>query len=82
MDGYEQAVMSKKLATLVLNTPVDFSREDSRYGKLPLDTVVPILQAYNFKSLLKRIGVDAGDKVKESTKKKKEANDAQKGLFD
>ncbi|MFA5776591.1 MAG: 5'-3' exonuclease H3TH domain-containing protein, partial [Patescibacteria group bacterium] len=80
--GYEQAIMSKKLATLDLNTPVEFSREDSRYEKMPLATIVPILQAYNFKSLLKRLGVDVGDKVKESIKKKKETNDSQKGLFD
>lgn len=76
LDGYDQAIMSKKLATLDLNTPAEFSREVSRYGKLPLETVVPVLQAYNFKSLLKRIGVDVGDKVKAST------NDSQKGLFD
>ena len=82
LDGYEQAIMSKKLATLDLNTPTGFSREDSRYGKLPLETVVPILQSYNFKSLLKRVGVDVGDKVKQSTKKNKEVNDLQKGLFD
>lgn len=82
LDGYDQAVMSKKLATLDLNTPAEFSREVSRYGKLPLETIVPVLQAYNFKSLLKRIGIDVGDKVKASTKKKNETNDAQKGLFD
>ncbi len=82
LDGYEQAIMSKKLATLDLNTPTGFSREDSRYGKLPLETVVPILQSYNFKSLLKRVGVDAGDKVKQSTKKNKEISDLQRGLFD
>ncbi|MFA5776663.1 MAG: 5'-3' exonuclease H3TH domain-containing protein, partial [Patescibacteria group bacterium] len=34
IDGYEQAIMSKKLATLDLNTPVEFSREDSRYEKM------------------------------------------------
>jgi len=80
LDGYEQAIMSKRLATLDLDTPVEFSREDSRYGKMPLETVIPILQAYNFKSLLKRLGVGDGAKVKKSGKKK--TDDLQKGLFD
>lgn len=86
LDGYEQAVMSKKLATLDLKTPVEFSREDSRYGKLPLDTVVPILESYNFKSLLKRVGVEVGGGKesgrKKEGKKKVEMDGSQKGLFD
>lgn len=80
LDGYEQAVMSKKLATLDLNTPVDFSREDSRYGKIPLETVVPILESYNFKSLLKRVGVGTGDKSKNP--EVQDPGNLQKGLFD
>jgi DNA polymerase-1 len=80
--GYDQAIMSKKLATLDLNTPTDFSREASRYGKLPLETIVPVLQAYSFKSLLKRLGVESGDKLNKSTTRNKEAEDLQKGLFD
>jgi len=82
IDGYEQAVMSKKLATLDLDTPVDFSREDSRYEKMPVDSIKTVLESYNFKSLLKRIGLDVGVKAKASDKKEKEANDSQKGLFD
>jgi DNA polymerase-1 len=77
VDGYEQAIMSKKLATLDLNTPVDFSREDSRYGKLPLETIVPVLEAYNFKSLLKRLGVE-----NKRTHAVGTAEKLQKGLFD
>lgn len=84
LDGYEQAIMSKKLATLDLNTPAEFSREASRYGKLPLETVVPMLESYNFKSLLKRLGIGGDDTSKESSagRKKKETGDLQKGLFD
>ncbi len=83
IDGYDQAIMSKNLATLDLNTPVEFSREDSRYEKLPLKSVVPILESYNFVSLLKRLGIVAGDKAKKlPASKTKEAADSQKGLFD
>jgi DNA polymerase-1 len=86
LDGYDQAVMSKKLATLDLQTPVEFSREVSRYGKLPLETAVPMLESYNFKSLLKRVGVDIGDGSSKAgnrvDKKKENTNDLQKGLFD
>lgn len=75
IDGYEQAVMSKKLATIDTSTPIDFSLEDSRYGKIPLEKIVPIFEFYNFKSLLKRLGVTPQDK-KENEKK------FLKGLFD
>ena len=71
VNGYDQAVMSKKLATLDYNTPADFSLEASRYGNLPIQSVSEALQSYNFKSLLKRVGVEPS--VREA---------AQKGLFD
>lgn len=83
LDGYEQAMMSKKLATLDLETPVKFSREDSRYGKIPLETVVPVLKAYNFKSLLKRLGVGVeADDSKKDRNTLKASDSLQKGLFD
>lgn len=83
LDGYEQAVMSKKLAALDLNTPVGFSREASRYGKIPLETVAPALKAYNFKSLLKRLGVGLGvDVDRKNRSTLKESDSLQKGLFD
>jgi DNA polymerase-1 len=82
LDGYEQAVMSKKLATLDLDTPVDFSLEASRYEKMPMDSIKAVLESYNFKSLLKRVGADVGVKVKGSDKKNPETNESQKGLFD
>ena len=71
VNGYDQAVMSKKLATLDYNPPADFSLEASRYGNLPIQSVSEALQSYNFKSLLKRVGVEPS--VREA---------AQKGLFD
>jgi DNA polymerase-1 len=87
LDGYEQATMSKKLATLDLNTPVDFSREDSRYQKMPMEDVKKILERYNFKSLLKRLGFsEYADTSKRSNintgNNKEDPNDSQKGLFD
>lgn len=77
IDGYEQAVMSKRLATLDLDTPAEFSREDSRYGKIPLETIIPALESYNFKSLLKRIGVGS-----KKTNVDKSSDKLQQGLFD
>jgi len=76
IDGYEQAVMSKKLATLDLKTPVEFSPAGSRYGKMPLGAILAILEKYNFKSLIKRVSPDMVVKLD------RPANDVQKGLFD
>jgi len=81
IDGYEQAIMSKKLATLDLDTPVDFSLEESRYEKIPLETVVPVLESYNFKSLLRRLGV-ASEKSAKTVNPKSEGVEIQRGLFD
>ena len=82
LDGYEQAMMSKKLATLDLDTPTDFSRETSRYEKMPMETIKAVLESYNFKSLLKRVGVGVDNEKKVSGQKKNEALESQKGLFD
>lgn len=57
IDGYDQAVMSKKLATLDLNTPVDFSLDGLRYSGLPNEKLSELFTKYNFKSLSKRLGV-------------------------
>lgn len=76
LNGYEQAVMSKRLAILDVNTPVNFSLSDSLYGKMPLESVVSMLESYNFKSLLKRV------LPKEVKSLQVPGGDTQKGLFD
>lgn len=82
IDGYEQAMMSKKLATLDLNTPVDFSREASRYEKVPADAVTALFESYNFKSLLKRLSGESNGSLEKPPARKKVDQNTQKGLFD
>jgi DNA polymerase-1 len=63
----ETAVMSKKLAELILDVPVEVDLKDCVYTEFNYGKVKEILEKYNFKSLLKRLGfeTDLGVKKKE-----------------
>ncbi|MFA6981446.1 MAG: 5'-3' exonuclease H3TH domain-containing protein [Patescibacteria group bacterium] len=59
----EQAVMSKRLAKLILDVPMDIKLEECAYKEFNQMKVRDILERYNFKSLIKRLGFDP-DKAK------------------
>lgn len=60
----EQAVMSKRLATLIFDVPVEFDLEEAAYKEFNSLKVRNILEKYNFKSLIKRLGFDPEVKSK------------------
>lgn len=53
---YDLAVMSKKLAAICTNCPVEFCYEDSKIGSLYTPEAYQWMQRLEFKSLLKRFG--------------------------
>lgn len=63
-ESAEQAFMSKKLAQLVLDVPLDVSLEDCKYNEFNKVNVKEVLEKYNFKSLIRRLGFE-DKKVKE-----------------
>lgn len=75
----ETAVMSKKLAKLIMDAPVDVELKDCVYTEFNHGKVKEILEKYNFKSLLKRLGfvVETDDRKKE----KEEVSKDQLSLF-
>lgn len=53
-EHYDMAVMSKKLATICVDAPVEFSWEDARLGNLYTQEAYELCRKLNFKKLLDR----------------------------
>ena len=60
-EHYDLAVLSKTLATIRLDCPLDFALEQARLGEIYTREAYEICQKLEFKSLLNRFG-DAGQK--------------------
>ena len=58
VESYEQALMSKKLAQIILDVPFQLDLEDCKYSSLNKIKVKETLEKYNFKSLLRRMGFE------------------------
>ena len=72
----ETAMMSKKLAELILDVPVDVNLSECVYKEFNHGKVKEILEKYNFKSLLRRLGFETDSQVK-----KEEPSKDQLSLF-
>lgn len=73
IESVEMAYMSKKLATIITDAPVRFNAEECLFKLTVSDQLVEFFTKLNFKSILKRLGVDL--------EKKKEVNSNQLNLF-
>ena len=51
----EQAILSKKLATIILDVPVEFNEEKLRYTGPDTEKLKPILEDLEFKTMIPRI---------------------------
>ncbi|MFC1722434.1 5'-3' exonuclease H3TH domain-containing protein [Patescibacteria group bacterium] len=75
MENYEQAVMSKKLAEIITDAPLDVVLEECRYSTFNIGQVKEVLEKYNFKSLIKRLGFEvSGNKSNRSSKEEVNPN--------
>ncbi len=54
-DNKESAMMSKKLATIVVDVPIDFNMEELKVTPPDLEKLLELIVAYDFNSLIKRI---------------------------
>ena len=52
----EQALLSKKLATINIESPIEFSEESLKYKGHNLDALKPILEELEFKTIIGRLG--------------------------
>jgi len=79
LNSYEQAVMSKKLACLIMDVPFKVNIKDAKYKDLNKLKVKEVLEKYNFKSLIKRLGFDDNSSGKRAAQP--EVNKDQLTLF-
>ena len=75
-DCAEQAVMSKNLSTIITDVPLKLELEECLYKPFNIYKVVAVLERYNFKSLIKRLGFDSI-----SSNKKEKVDDSQLPLL-
>ncbi|MBR5641048.1 MAG: DNA polymerase I [Firmicutes bacterium] len=54
-DGAQSAMMSKRLATIITNVPVDYTIEDCRIGKEDRDRLIELYNKLEFKTYLKKL---------------------------
>jgi DNA polymerase-1 len=67
-ENKEQALMSKELATILKEAPIDFSLEDCQYKEnMASEKVITLFKELGFNSLLDRIGSDEGVTLEEDS---------------
>ncbi|MBR5981922.1 MAG: DNA polymerase I, partial [Firmicutes bacterium] len=54
-DGAQSAMMSKRLATIITNVPVDYTIEDCRIGTEDRDRLIELYNKLEFKTYLKKL---------------------------
>lgn len=62
LDYKEQALISKMLAQICLESPIDFKLENCKWGNYDKEKAVKVFQDYGFNSLIKKIDKNEGDK--------------------
>lgn len=70
----QQGIMSKELATIKIDSPIEFSEEDLKYGDPNPDILKPIFDELEFKTIARRVFQEENDIKKGGTQ--------QLGLFD
>lgn len=77
-ENYEQALMSKKLATLIEDVPTQVTLNEIKYTGFDKEKVLTELSKYNFKSLIKRLGLSPEEGADKSAQT---PDENQLGLF-
>src|SRR3989344_1338692 len=77
LNSYETALMSKKLAQLIYDVPFSVTLDECKYSDFNKLAVKKLLEEYNFKSLIKRMGFEVSEKKKIAA----QSSDDQLGLF-
>ncbi|MBF2635113.1 DNA polymerase I [Listeria welshimeri] len=65
LENKELAVLSKELATINVNSPIECTVESAKYDGYQTEKVIPLLKEMNFTTLLKNIEGGAPEEVKE-----------------
>jgi len=84
--GKEAAIMSKKLATIIIDVPTDFHEENFRIKELNKETLREVFTELEFRGFIRRvlgeeIQLEAGVQIQETGIKNKQAASGQMDLF-
>lgn len=81
--GKEDAIMSKKLATIILDVPVEFHEENFRLKEIKKEVLMEVFEMLEFKTMIKRIfGEDNNNgSTQQITVKEAGTSNAQMDLF-
>jgi len=77
-EGYEQAIMSRQLAEIIVDAPMSVELDECKYTAFNKALVKKVLERYNFKSLIKRLGLEVRN---EPAKFKQKVHENQLKLF-
>lgn len=64
LNGYEQAIMSRNLAKIITDAPLETSLEECGYHEANKVNLKDVLEKYNFRSLVKRLNLQEEKKSK------------------
>ncbi len=78
----DEAYLSQKLAQLVFDVPLSFKLKSLLYNQKTIDNLIPVLQSYNFRSLVSRLkGGDLNSRGEVGSPKKPIVDPNQASLF-
>ncbi|MEQ8517830.1 MAG: DNA polymerase I [Cytophagales bacterium] len=77
----EQGVLSKKLATIAIDVPIEFNEEDLRHTEPNNEQLIALLDELEFRTTKKRLFGDDGDSGKSSSSSKKKSDENQIDMF-
>ncbi|MEQ8360893.1 MAG: DNA polymerase I [Cytophagales bacterium] len=77
----EQGVLSKKLATIAIDVPIEFNEEDLRHTEPNNEQLIALLDELEFRTTKKRLFGDDGDSGKSSSSLKKKSVENQIDMF-
>lgn len=65
LENKELAILSKELATINVDSPIEYTVESTKYDGYQTEKVIPLLKEMNFTTLLKNIEGDTPEESKE-----------------
>ncbi len=77
----QQGILSKKLATIDVNVPIEFDEEALKYTEANSEKLIAILDELEFRTTKKRLFGEVGESSDSSSSSKKKADNSQMDMF-
>lgn len=77
----KDALMSKQLATICCEAPLDFSWEDFQFGEYDKDKVIELFKELGFQSFLEKMSIDAQESFQQEDISYETVNELNENMF-